>query len=84
MLDPAIVAAIIGAAVLVALALAGVIWQMGRLVGRVDSLKELMDERQKGVVQYRREHNDRHNVEAKWWEKVHAHYDSHAHAVGGD
>ena len=83
-MNPQILAALIGAAALIALALAGVIWQMGRLVGRIDTQETLAFERKKEVDRWRREHLNRHNTEATWWEKVYAHYDSHVHAPGGD
>ena len=74
---------LIASGVLIVLALLGVAVQMGRMIGRIDSLKEIGLERQKTAETWRREHLDRHNTEATWWERVKAHYDSHAHTAGG-
>ena len=67
MMEPSIVAALIGTGVTVALAVLALAWRMGRVIERLDSIQYAAKVRQDGINRRWQLHEDRHiQMERRW------------------
>ena len=83
-MDPAVIGALILLGGTIGLSFIGLAVMQGRVLGRLDAQDKFDKIEREQSTGWRREHLDLHRTESNRWDRVQAHYDSHAHAVGGD